>query len=83
MKIKVLGTGCAKCKKQYDEAAKAVAETGVAAEVEKVEDIDDILGYGVMMTPALVIDEQVVASGRVASSRDVAALLAKAAGKEG
>ena len=81
MKIKVLGTGCAKCKKQYDEAVKAVAETGVAAEVEKVEDIDEILGFGVMMTPALVIDEQVVISGRVAPCKDVAALIAKTAGK--
>jgi small redox-active disulfide protein 2 len=83
MKIKILGTGCAKCKKLHAEAEKAVAATGVAAELEKVENIDDILGYGVMMTPALVIDEQVVLSGRVASSGEIASMIAAAAGKEG
>jgi small redox-active disulfide protein 2 len=83
MKIKILGTGCPKCKKLYAEAEKAIAATGVAAEIEKVESIDDILGYGVMMTPALVIDEKVVLSGRVASSSDIASMIAEAAGKEG
>ena len=75
MKIKVLGTGCAKCKKLYAEAEQAVAATGTAAELEKVETIADILAYGVMMTPALVIDDKVVFSGRVASAKDIAALI--------
>lgn len=72
MKIKVLGTGCPKCKKLYSEAEKAIAEAGVSAELEKVDSIDDILSYGVMMTPALVIDEEVKASGRVALSAEIA-----------
>jgi len=79
MRIKVLGPGCAKCKKLYAEAEKAVAGAGVAAELEKVEEIDEIVAYGVMMTPALVIDEKVVLSGRVASSGDIAKLIAAAA----
>jgi len=52
MKIKVLGTGCPKCKKLCAEAEKAVAASVVAAEIEKVEKIDDIMKYGVLMTPA-------------------------------
>jgi small redox-active disulfide protein 2 len=81
MKIKVLGTGCAKCKKLYAEAEKAVAASGVPADLEKVESIDEIVAYGVMMTPALVIDEKVVTSGRVLSSGDIAKLIATAAGR--
>ena len=82
MKIKVLGTGCAKCKKLYAEAEKAVAAAGVPVEIEKVENIDEIVKYGVMMTPALVIDEEVKTSGRVLSSSDIAKLIATAAAKE-
>ncbi|MCU0664994.1 MAG: thioredoxin family protein, partial [Myxococcota bacterium] len=59
MKVKVLGTGCPKCKKLFAEAEKAVASCGISAEVEKVEKIDDIMSYGVMMTPALVVDGEV------------------------
>ena len=75
MKIKVLGSGCAKCKRLYAEAEKAVAASGVQAELEKVEDIDGIMGYGVMVTPALVIDEEVKASGRIPPSAEIAAWL--------
>jgi len=81
MKIKVLGTGCAKCRKLFAEAEKAVAASGVDAQLEKVEGIDDILSYGVMMTPALVIDEKVVMSGRVASSADISRMIADAEAK--
>jgi small redox-active disulfide protein 2 len=83
MKIKVLGTGCAKCKKLYAEAERALAASGVEADLEKVEKIDEIVAYGVMMTPALVIDEKVVLSGRVASSSDIAKLIATAAAENG
>lgn len=65
MKIKVLGTGCSKCKKLYNEVEKALAVSGVDAEIEKVETLDDIMTYGVMMTPALVIDEEVKCSGKL------------------
>lgn len=72
MKIKVLGTGCAKCNKLYTEAEKAIAQSGVSAELEKVEGIDEIISYGVMMTPALVIDEEVKVSGRISSASEIA-----------
>ena len=65
MEVKVLGTGCAKCRKLYEEAEKAIAAADVDATLTKVESIDEILSYGVMMTPALVIDGEVKASGRV------------------
>lgn len=83
MKIKVLGTGCAKCKKLYAEAEKAVAASGVAAELEKVEKIDDIMKYRVMMTPALVINEEVKASGRIPPSGEIVSWITTAAAKEG
>jgi len=79
MKIKVLGSGCAKCKRLYAEAEKAVAAAGVSAELEKVEDIDGIMHYGVMMTPALVIDDEVKASGRIPASTEIAGWLSAAA----
>ena len=75
MNIKILGSGCAKCKRLYAEAEKAVASTGVSAQLEKVEDIDGIMGYGIMVTPALVIDEEVKASGRIPASAEIAAWL--------
>lgn len=71
MKIKVLGTGCPKCRKLYAEAEKAIAESGASAELEKVEGIDDIMNYGVMMTPALVIDEEVKVSGRISPASEI------------
>jgi small redox-active disulfide protein 2 len=81
MKIKVLGTGCPKCKMLYAEAEKAIASSGVAAELEKVEKIDDIMKYGVMMTPALVIDEEVKASGRIPRASEIVSWLTTAAAK--
>jgi len=81
MKIKVLGTGCPKCKKLYAEAEKAITSSGVAAELEKVERIDDIMKYGVMMTPALVIDEEVKASGRIPPAAEIVTWITTAAAK--
>ncbi len=75
MKIKVLGTGCPKCKALEKVARDAVAEMGINADVEKVEDIVKIMGYGVMHTPALVVDEKVVLSGRVPSTSQIIDLL--------
>lgn len=71
MKIEVLGSGCAKCNKTKDIAEKAVKETGVDAEVVKVEDFETILNYGVMITPALVIDGDVKIAGKIPSLDDV------------
>ncbi|MGB2842423.1 MAG: thioredoxin family protein [Halobacteriota archaeon] len=71
MDIKVLGTGCAKCRKVYENAKKAIEELGVDSEVEKVEDIDKIISFGVMMTPAVVINGVVKASGRIPGTEEI------------
>lgn len=75
MIIKILGTGCPKCKKLEENARQAIAEAGIEASVEKVTDLDQIMDYGVMMTPALVIDEKVVSSGKLLSASDIKALI--------
>jgi len=75
MIVKVLGTGCANCKKLEAHAREAIKELGIDATVEKVEDIQSIMAYGVMKTPALVVDEQVKVMGRVASVDDIKSLL--------
>jgi small redox-active disulfide protein 2 len=79
MKIKVLGTGCVKCRKLYAEAEKAIASSGVKAQLEKVEKIEDIIQYGVMVLPALAIEEKVKAAGRVPKSEEIVAWIAAAA----
>jgi small redox-active disulfide protein 2 len=81
--VKVLGTGCAKCKKLYAEAEKAIAQAGLQASLEKVEKIDEIMKYGVMTTPALVVDGQVKCSGRIAPAPEITAWLTTAAAKNG
>ena len=72
MKIEVLGTGCPKCKKTIENAQKAVKDLGIDAEIVKVEKIDDIMKYGVMMTPALAIDGQVKVAGKIPSAEQIA-----------
>ena len=74
--IQVLGTGCAKCTKLKENAEHAVQALGIEASVEKVEDINVITGFGVMMTPALAIDGEVKAVGKVLSAEDIQKLLA-------
>jgi small redox-active disulfide protein 2 len=81
MKIKVLGTGCPKCKKLYAEAEKAISSSGISVGLEKVEKIDEIMKFGVMMTPALVIDEEVKASGRIPSTSEIVSWIMTAAAK--
>jgi small redox-active disulfide protein 2 len=71
MVIKVLGTGCAKCHQLEENARKAVAELGLEASIEKVGNIKDIMKYGVMKTPALVVDEKVKVMGRVPSPDEI------------
>jgi len=67
MVIKVLGSGCANCKKLEANVREALKQLGIDATIEKVEDFKDIMAYGVMRTPALVVDEQVKVMGRVPS----------------
>ncbi|MCF8309338.1 MAG: thioredoxin family protein [Bacteroidales bacterium] len=71
MEIKVLGTGCPKCKKLEKTTQEAVEEAGIEADISKVEDINDIMQYGVMVTPALVIDGKVVVSGKVPKKEEI------------
>ncbi|HOO60626.1 MAG TPA: thioredoxin family protein [Candidatus Mcinerneyibacteriales bacterium] len=75
MIIKILGTGCPKCKKLEEQARLAVEEAGVDAEIVKVSDIDAIMEMGVMMTPALAIDDDVKISGRLASKDEIVKLI--------
>ena len=65
MKIQILGTGCPKCKKLYENAATAIKESGIICEIEKIEKIEEITEFGVMMTPALVVDGDVKTVGKV------------------
>jgi small redox-active disulfide protein 2 len=74
MKIEILGTGCTKCKALEENTKKAVADTGVFAQVEKVEDIEKIMAYGVMSTPALVINGEVKSTGKLLNSEEIKAL---------
>ena len=74
--VQVLGPGCAKCAQFLQNAEEAVAQSGVEATVEKVTDINVITGFGVMMTPALAIDGQVKAVGKVPSPAEIRAMLA-------
>lgn len=71
MNIKVLGSGCAKCKKLETNTKKAVEELGLNVDVEKVTDMKEIIAYGVMKTPALVVDEKVKIMGRVPTVEDI------------
>ncbi len=77
MVIKVLGSGCPKCKKLEENVRKALDESGLTAEVEKVTDMNKIMDYGVMMTPGLVIDEKVVSTGKVLVPKKIIPLLKK------
>jgi small redox-active disulfide protein 2 len=73
--IKILGTGCPKCNSLEKLTRKAVSENGIDAEIEKVEDIMEIMNYGIMKTPALVIDGEVKISGRLPSDKELKELL--------
>lgn len=77
MEIIVLGTGCVKCKRLEKSVRQAVEETGIEANVTKIEDIEEIIKFGVMITPALVIDNKVVLKGSVPSIKNLSKLLCK------
>jgi small redox-active disulfide protein 2 len=78
MIIKILGSGCANCHRLEANTRDALATLGMDAAIEKVTDVGDIASYGVMRTPGLVVDEQVLVSGRVPDAREIASLLAPA-----
>lgn len=75
MEIKVLGSGCPKCKTLYSRVEEAISNLKLDAQLSKVEDMDKIIGYGVMMTPALVVNEKVVLSGKLPKVQELEELL--------
>ncbi len=75
MKIEILGTGCSKCKTLEEATKQAVAQSGQFAQIEKVEDIMKIMEYGVMSTPALVIDGKVMSTGKLLSVNEIVELI--------
>jgi len=73
--ILILGTGCAKCHKLQEMTESALKEMNIDYKLNKVTDLDDILGYGIMMTPGLVVDGEVRSSGRLPSVEDLKKML--------
>lgn len=71
MKIEILGMGCWKCKQLEENARKALSETGKKAEIVKVTDINKIIAYGVMATPAIIIDKKIKAFGRIVEVEEI------------
>ena len=71
MKIRILGIGCSKCKKLHELVEEAVNELGVSAEITKITDINKIIDYGVMVTPALVIDGDVMVAGKIPGKEEI------------
>ena len=75
MHIKILGTGCPKCERLEKVARQVTSELGIEADFTKVKEIDKIMSYDIMNTPALVIDEEVMSSGRIPSKVEIADLI--------
>ena len=80
MNIKILGGGCTSCKKLYENTKKAVAETGITADIEYITDMEKIMTYSVMSMPALVVNEQVVTMGKVLKPAEIVKILEKMSG---
>lgn len=80
MIIKILGTGCKKCEDLMENTEAALKEAGIEAEIVKVTELKDIMAFGVMTTPALVIDEKVVSYGKVLKSKEIVKMLEKVRG---
>jgi small redox-active disulfide protein 2 len=78
MEIKVLGPGCAKCKKLYDLTLAVVKEVGVDATVTKVERLDEIMAHGIVFTPGLIIDGKVVSTGKLPKAAKISAWIQEA-----
>lgn len=76
MKIQILGTGCPKCKQLMANVEQAVKQAGIDAEIEKVDNIAEIMKFGIMTTPGLAIDGEVKSAGKVLSSEEIKKLIA-------
>ncbi len=77
IEIKVLGPGCPKCKTTYSNVLEALKQTNIEAQVEKVEDIEEMMKYNILTTPVLMIDKQIKIKGRVAKVSEIVELLKK------
>jgi small redox-active disulfide protein 2 len=75
--IKVLGPGCPKCKTTYNNVLEAIRQTGIEADVVKIEDIEEMMKYNVLTTPVLMIDEVVKVKGRIADVNEIKQLLSQ------
>lgn len=75
IQIKVLGPGCPKCKTTYNNVLEALKQTNIEANVEKVEDIEEMMKYNVLTTPVLLVDEEIKIKGRVAQVGEIVELL--------
>ena len=82
MRIKVLGTGCAKCHQVEQTAREVIQDLGIDATIEEVKDMSRILEYPILTTPGLVLNEEVVCSGRVPSKAEVTKLITNALARE-
>lgn len=71
MKIQILGTGCPKCRKLTANAEQAIQELGLEVEIDKITDLQEIMRFGVMMTPALAVDGAVKAEGKILSAKEI------------
>ena len=74
-KLQILGTGCPKCQKLTENAETAAKELGLSYQIEKVKNINDIMKFGVMMTPALVIDGEIKVAGRIPAVEEIKKML--------
>ena len=75
MKLQILGTGCSRCKTLKVRVEEAVKDLGISADIEKIEDIEEIVKFGVMGTPALALDGKVLFTGRVPTTREIGELI--------
>ncbi|RLC91985.1 MAG: thioredoxin family protein [Chloroflexi bacterium] len=83
MKIKVLGTGCARCHQLEQVTREVIKELGIEATVEEVKDMKKIMEYPILMTPGLVVNEEVVCSGKVPGKAELTQFIVNALAKEG
>ncbi len=75
MKVEIMGTGCTKCKRMYDNVNEAVKKSGIQVEVIKIEDLNEIITRGVLMTPALFVDGEEQIAGRVPTVNEIVEIL--------
>lgn len=77
MKVQILGTGCPKCKQLTANAEQAIKNAGIEAEIEKITDLQEIMKFGVMMTPGLAVDGKVKSAGKLLSPKEIEAILSE------